>query len=199
MSPTYKEFLSDDAHRPGVLLFGGARMALLDIEAGFWGLHRQMEALVGQRLTDSVLQQAGANGGASFARAFLGERPAADGAQALRDCIGAYQAAGFGRFEIETLEWPFDLAQGKPVGRLVIRGIDAFEAWMMRQHAQEEAEGPVCAYSAGKHAAFANEAGLLSFSRPWVQMPEGEALRGEWGETVKKRSLCHDPPHRRHG
>ena len=73
-------------------------MALLDVEAGFWGLRRQMEALVGQRLTDSVLQQAGANGGASFARAFLGERPAADGAQALRDCIGAYQAAGFGRF-----------------------------------------------------------------------------------------------------
>jgi len=50
---------------PGVLYFGGARMALLDIEAGFWGLRRQLEALVGQRLTDAVFQQAGANGGAS--------------------------------------------------------------------------------------------------------------------------------------
>jgi len=166
-----------------------------------------MEALVGQRLTDSVLQQAGVNGGASFARAFVGKRPAADGAQALRDCIAAYQAAGFGRFEIEALEWPFgcpfDLAQGKaqgkPIGRVLIRATDTFEAWMMRQHAQEQAEGPVCAYSAGEHAAFANEAGLLSSSRPWVQMPEGEALRGEWGEAVKKRSLCHDLPHRRHG
>ena len=50
-------------------------MALLDIEAGFWGLRRQMEALVGRRLTDAVLQQAGANGGTSFARASVGQTP----------------------------------------------------------------------------------------------------------------------------
>ena len=54
----------------GVLQFGGSRMALLDIEAGFWGLRRQIEALIGERLASSVLQQAGANGGASFARSF---------------------------------------------------------------------------------------------------------------------------------
>jgi hypothetical protein len=47
--------------RPGVLRFGGARMALLDIEAGFWELRRQLEALAEPRLTNIVLQQAGAN------------------------------------------------------------------------------------------------------------------------------------------
>ena len=52
----------------GVLHFGGARMALLEIEAGFWSLRRQIEALIGERLTSSVLQQAGVNGGASFAK-----------------------------------------------------------------------------------------------------------------------------------
>ena len=96
MTETYRSLLSED--QPGVLRFGGARMALLDVKDGFWGLRRQIEALVGRRLADMVLQQAGANGGASFARAFAGE---AGDAQALRDCIAAYQAAGFGLFEVE--------------------------------------------------------------------------------------------------
>ena len=155
MSVTYHALLSGDRDRPGLLRFGGARMCLLDIEAGFWGLRRQMEALVGRQLTDSVLQQAGANGGASFAQSFLGQAPATDGAQALRDCVAAYQAAGFGQFEIEALEWPFGYAQGKPIGHAVIRAWDTFEAWMMRQHGQA-AEGPVCAYSAGVLVGFVN-------------------------------------------
>ncbi len=50
----------------GFLQLSGARMALLDIEAGFWGIRRQIEALNGTRLTNSVLQQAGVNGGALF-------------------------------------------------------------------------------------------------------------------------------------
>ena len=147
MDPTYQDFLSEDPQRPGVLRFGGARMALLDVGAGFWGLRRQMEALVGPRLTDAVLQQAGVNGGASFARAFAPDVSPQTAAQALRDCIAAYQAAGFGRFQIEVLEWP--------VGRVVVRAWDAFEAWMMRQHGRQ-AERPVCAYSAGVLVGFVN-------------------------------------------
>ena len=132
---------------PGHLLFGGARMAFLDIEAGFWGLRRQLEALVGRRLTDSVLQQAGANGGASFARSFIPRVPPQDVERALRECLAAYQAAGFGRFEIELLEWP--------IGRVVVRARDTFEAWMMRRHGQRS-EAPVCAYSAGVLVGFVN-------------------------------------------
>jgi PAS domain-containing protein len=130
-----------------MLRFGGARMALLDIEAGFWGLRRQIKALVGERLTDSVLQQAGANGGASFAAAFTSHSPAADPPQLLRECVAAYQAAGFGRFEIELLEWP--------LGRVLIRGQDTFEAWMMGQHNQD-ADSPACAYAAGVLVGFVN-------------------------------------------
>jgi len=159
MALTYRDFLSEDKDRAGVLYFGGARMALLDIEAGFWGLRSQIEALVGRRLTDVVLQQAGVNGGASFARAFIGQTPAIDGAQALRDCVASYQAAGFGRFEIEVLEWPFgpkrSSAQDRPIGRVLIRGTGTFEAWMMRQHTPV-AEEPVCAYSAGVLVGFVN-------------------------------------------
>jgi PAS domain S-box-containing protein len=145
MSPDYETFLSEE--RPGVLCFGGARMALLDVEAGFWGLRRQMEALVGRQLTDTVLQQAGVNGGASFARSFVKQSPDADGAQALRDCVTAYQAAGFGRFEVEILEWP--------IGRVIVHGKDTFEAWMKREH-DRLPESPVCAYTAGVLVGFVN-------------------------------------------
>jgi PAS domain S-box-containing protein len=141
--------------RPGVVQFGRVRMALLDVEAGFWSLRRQMEAMVGPRLTDSVLQQAGSNGGASFARAFVAERPVSHGGQAFRDCVAAYQAAGFGRFEVELLEWPFGHAQGKPIGRALIRGMDTFEAWASLQH-EGLSEAPACAYSAGVLVGFAN-------------------------------------------
>jgi signal transduction histidine kinase len=163
MALTYRDFLSEDKDHAGVLYFGGARMALLDIEAGFWGLRRQVEALVGRRLTDAVLQQAGANGGASFARAFAPDVSPDTAAQALRDCIASYQAAGFGQFEIEVLEWPFGhaqdrpfgKAQDRPIGRVLIRGADTFEAWMMRQHGQK-VDSPACAYTAGVLVGFVN-------------------------------------------
>ena len=144
MSDSYHDLLQQDTQHPGVLRFGGARMALLDIEAGFWALRHHLEALVGRQLADTVLQQAGAVGGASFARAFVGSQPE-DGAQALRDCIAAYQAAGFGRFEVETLDWP--------IGRAVIRATDAFEAWSATRHGKERL---ACAYTAGVLVGFVN-------------------------------------------
>ena len=101
--------------QPGLLRFGGARMALLDVKDGFWGLRRQVEALVGRRLTDTVFQQAGVNGGASFARSFVGT---ASDEQALRDCIAAYQAAGFGQFEIEVLDCRGPHARGDALENL---------------------------------------------------------------------------------
>lgn len=126
--------------RIGGPLFGGKRMALLEIEAGFWGLRRQMEALVGRQVTDTVLQQAGINGGAAFARALAVNVPLQKQAQALRDCLAAYQTAGFGSFTLEVVEWP--------PGRVVVRARDTFEAWATRQHGQIS-QAPVCAYSSG--------------------------------------------------
>ncbi len=145
MIQTYRDFLSEE--REGVLCFSGARMALLDIEAGFWSLRRQMEALVGPRLTDAVLQQAGANGGASFARSFMGQTTAGDEPQVFKDCIAAYQAAGFGKFEIDELEWP--------LGRVLIRAQDTFEAWAMCQSQRDQGR-LACAYTAGVLVGFIN-------------------------------------------
>ncbi len=144
MNDSYPELLQQDAQRPGVLLFGGVRMALLDIEAGFWALRQHLEALVGRRLADAVLQQAGAVGGASFARTFIDPQQD-NSASALRDCIAAYQAAGFGRFEVETLDWP--------IGRAVIRATNAFEAWAATRHGVEQFS---CAYTAGVLVGFVN-------------------------------------------
>ncbi|MAU00562.1 MAG: hypothetical protein CL608_25745 [Anaerolineaceae bacterium] len=130
----------------GILRFGGARMALLDIEAGFWGLRQQLEALVGHQLTDSALQQAGANGGAAFARAFAPDVTADTAVSIFRDCVAAYQAAGFGQFTVEIMEWP--------IGRVIVHGHNTFEAWMMQQHKQAEASA--CVYTAGVLVGFIN-------------------------------------------
>jgi signal transduction histidine kinase/predicted hydrocarbon binding protein len=133
---------------PGFLRFGGARMVLLDIEAGFWGLRRHLEALLGDALTNSVLQQVGANGGASFASAFIA--PGKDTAQqdvAFAECVRAYQEAGFGQFEIVQQTWP--------IGRLVVQGRDTFEGWMMTENGLQ-AQSPACAYTAGVLVGFIN-------------------------------------------
>ncbi len=150
----YHPLLSQE--RPGVLHYGGARITLLDVEASFWGLCRHLEALVGGRLSAAVLQQAGVNGGASFARTFIGK--GVGDAQALRDCIAAFQAAGFGRFEIVELEWSSGPDKQLRPDRILIRGTDTFEAWMVRQHGQL-AEAPVCAYTSGVLVGFVNVLG----------------------------------------
>ena len=140
-----KAFLNNEEN--GILSFGGARMALLDIEAGFWGLRRQMEALVGRQLTDNALQQAGANAGASFARAFVPQVGTEGGESAFHACVAAYQAAGFGQFEVEMLEWP--------PGRMRITGHNTIEAWMIRQH-EPQTKQMVCVYTAGVLVGFVN-------------------------------------------
>jgi PAS domain S-box-containing protein len=139
------DYLSSE--HPGQLYFGGARMALLDIEASFWGLWRQMEALAGRQLADSVLQQAGANGGASFARSFISPTYADDAARHFRECVAAYQAAGFGRFKVVKLEWP--------IGRILVEASDTIETWMQARHTHL-ASGPVCSYASGVLVGFVN-------------------------------------------
>jgi signal transduction histidine kinase/predicted hydrocarbon binding protein len=144
--------ISDDLIRllteksSGILQLGGARMAILDIESGFWGIRRQIKALLGTALTNSVFQQAGANGGASFARSFLSGL-GISGLEAFSACLQIYQSAGFGQFEIKNIEWP--------IGRIHIRADQAFEAWMMGQNDQTVQE-PCCAYTAGVLVGFVN-------------------------------------------
>lgn len=138
---------------PGFILYGGARMALLDVESGFWAIRRQLEALVGRSLADGLLQQAGANGGASFARSLLETSglDSADGRRVFDECLAAYEAAGFGRFEVVAARWP----AGRGPSRIVVRGTDTIESWMCRRHEQTVAS-PVCSYTAGVLVGFVN-------------------------------------------
>ncbi|MBS3753363.1 MAG: GAF domain-containing protein [Anaerolineales bacterium] len=144
----YESFLEE--RKPGHLLFGQARMALLDVKAGYWGLRRQLEVFVGPRQRDLVLKQAGVNGGASFARSFVGSQPT-DPKQALRDCLAAYQAAGFGQLTIQEMEFPFSNEEG----HILIQADDTFEAWAAIEN-NEIKHGPVCAYTAGVLVGFVN-------------------------------------------
>jgi len=125
---------------PGILQFCGARIALLEIESGYWSIRHQMDTMFGLRMSNAVLQQAGANAGASFAKPFSSEQ-ADERSTGFQSYLQAYQEAGFGRFEIKLLEWPS--------GRSVIRAHDTFEAWMMLKHGQLLDEKEVCAYTTG--------------------------------------------------
>lgn len=144
---------SDDVSRflseisPGFLKFGDVRMVLLDIEAGFWGIRRQVEALIGSKLTNSVFQQAGANGGASFAASFGTSKDALAQGQLFANCVQAFQIAGFGKFEIKKAVWP--------IGSVTVLARDVFEAWITQRHGTQT-EGPVCAYTAGVLVGFVN-------------------------------------------
>ena len=63
--------------------------------------------------------------GAALARALVGGEDDASPAESITACLAAYQAAGFGRFAVEAMDWPN--------GRAVIRGEDAFETWPVRR------------------------------------------------------------------
>jgi signal transduction histidine kinase/predicted hydrocarbon binding protein len=139
------DLLCGDEDRPGVLHSGAARVAMVDLE-GFWALRAQVEALVGHRSTGAALQQAGIRGGASLARAWRAHGLASEPAEhALLDSVAAFQALGFGRFEVETLDLPG--------GRVIIRGVDTFEARMAGRHRRAVAE-PACFYTAGVFLGF---------------------------------------------
>ena len=133
--------------QPGFVRFGDARMALFDIEAGFWSIRRQVESLVGFKLTNSVLQQAGSNGGASFAQSLGSPTDVSEQQQLFESCLFAYQTAGFGEFEILSMEWP--------IGHVTIRANEAFEAWAEKQHTRKSGH-PACAYTAGVLVGFVN-------------------------------------------
>jgi signal transduction histidine kinase len=130
----------------GTIELGGARIALLDIESGFWSIRRQVEMLIGTGLTSTVLQQAGANGGASFAQNFIPNH-SFDAPQTFSTCVQIYQVAGFGQFEIASLEWP--------LGRILIQANQTFEAWAQLQNDQPS-PSPCCAYTAGVLVGFIN-------------------------------------------
>lgn len=130
----------------GELELGSARMVLFDILGGFWGIYQQMEALIGEKLSASVLRQAGANGGASFAQKFL----SADdlGSEiAFKACLQAYATAGFGSFDISSINWQ--------EGRIQISAQNAFEAWMHQQNG-DDCSSPMCSYTAGVLVGFMN-------------------------------------------
>jgi PAS domain S-box-containing protein len=122
-------------------------MALLDLEAGFYSLRRQIEGLAGKDLADAVLQQAGAQGGASFAKSFIQTLDSVDTPGLFRECLASYQAAGFGEFEIQEMDWENH--------RIRVKAVNAFEAWVRKQKG-ESAENPVCAYTAGVLVGFMN-------------------------------------------
>ncbi len=132
---------------PGVLNFGAARTALLEIKSGFWTIRSQMDVLVGTRLTNTILQQAGVNGGSSFAVSFGNPPDEIEDVHFFEICLQSYQSAGFGNFNLMEADWQ--------TGKAVIHAQEAFEAWMMLQQGQSSA-GPMCAYTSGVLVGFIN-------------------------------------------
>jgi hypothetical protein len=126
-----------ELYRPGVLSFHGMRAAILDLEAGYWNMRASLESLIGKHLTQTVLQQSGVAAGAAMTRAL---QPAGSSEEMLRDCLAAYQAAGFGCFELEQL----DLQSGYAT----IKAIDTADAWLAARH-EEDSAHHACHYTTG--------------------------------------------------
>ncbi|NTV36549.1 MAG: PAS domain S-box protein, partial [Anaerolineaceae bacterium] len=144
--------MKDDTHHlrqehPGILRLNNARVALLDIETGFWDLRQQLDALTGKRIANSVLHQAGANGGAAFARSFSPSILKKDATDLFKTCLASFQAAGFGNFSIQK--------QDMASGRMTITARDTIESWMFQQHGKSS-DDPACAYIAGVLVGFIN-------------------------------------------
>jgi PAS domain S-box-containing protein len=135
--PDKKTNINIQLQRPGVLTFHGMRAALLDLEAGYWNLRARLEALIGQRLTDTALQQTGVSAGMSMARAI---QPAGSPEDIFRDCLAAYQASGFGCFTIEQFN--------EQSGRAQVRAVDTADAWLAARHTKISATS-TCHYTAG--------------------------------------------------
>ena len=135
-----KESSDPQEPSPGVLQQRGLRVALLEIDASFWSIRRQMDELIGSSLASSVLKQAGVGGGTSFAESVGVAKNVQEQAHNFDICLKTFQSAGFGKFDIQSL----DLASGKAE----IHVHEAFEAWAMLQHGQQNGI-PACAYTSG--------------------------------------------------
>ncbi|MBN1486943.1 MAG: GAF domain-containing protein [Anaerolineae bacterium] len=125
---------------PGVLCLDDTRIAILNIETGFWELRDQLESWIGRQMTQTILQQTGIRGGLALANVLLESVPQGTPDQALQICLDSYQAMGSGQFKVIESQWP--------LGYVKIAATDAFEAWAAQQKNYTHTE-PLCAYTSG--------------------------------------------------
>lgn len=129
---------------PGEIRLAGMRMCLLDIETSFYGLRKSLEAVVGPAAS-AIIYESGLKGGRSYGSAVLRHRLMSPDADGFRQAVHEYSEGGFGRFDVEVLDFP--------KGHAVIRCAEplSFEAYACLAN-DDPREGPVCDFSRGVFA-----------------------------------------------
>jgi PAS domain S-box-containing protein len=133
--------------RRGWIEVGGARMSLVEIKGGFYGMREVFAQEVGET-DDDLVCRSGFQGSTSFMTSAMEANQITADEDGFRSAVDTYSQAGFGNFEVAELFWSR--------GWAIIRCNDSFEGWAYVQN-QNLQSRPKCDYSRGVLLAFMSE------------------------------------------
>lgn len=133
--------------RRGWIEVGGARMSLIDIKGGFYGLREVLASEVGDT-EDDLVCEAGIQGSTSFMVSAMESGRLAANEDGFRGAVDTYSDAGFGNFEIAELFWSR--------GWAIVRCNDSFEGWAYVENRNVQ-NRPKCDYTRGVLMCFMSE------------------------------------------
>ncbi len=136
-----------DFVRRGWIEVGGARMSLVEIKGGFYGLREVLARQVGET-EDDLVCHAGLQGSASFMTSAMESGQIAADKEGFKSALDTYSEAGFGNFEAAELFWKR--------GWAIIHCSDSFEGWAYVQNENLQS-CPKCDYTRGVLLAFMSE------------------------------------------
>jgi len=136
-----------DFVRRGWIEVGGARMSLVEIKGGFYGMREVLAREVGEP-ADDLICHAGIQGSASFISSSIESKELTADRNGFIGAVDTYSHAGFGNFEIAELFWS--------KGWAIIRCADSFEGWayVANDNLQDR---PKCDYTRGVLQTFMRE------------------------------------------
>ena len=95
--------------KQGWLQVGSARTALIDVAGGFYRLRREIEALAGIDVAERSFYAAGRDATVSVIGSLVDDGQISKDAAGFHKAVTAYADAGFGRFQVSSL----DLSAGR--------------------------------------------------------------------------------------
>ncbi|RJP15980.1 MAG: PAS domain-containing protein [Candidatus Abyssobacteria bacterium SURF_5] len=130
--------------RRGWIEVGGARMSLVDIKGGFYGMREVLAREVGDTADDLVCH-AGIQGSTSFVSSSIETKELTPDENGFISAVETYSESGFGNFQIAELFWS--------KGWAIIRCADSFEGWAYAANNNLQSRSK-CDYTRGVLQAF---------------------------------------------
>jgi PAS domain S-box-containing protein len=133
--------------RRGWIEVGGARMSLVEVKGGFYGIREVLAREVGDT-EDDLVCHAGIRATISFMTSAIESKQLTPDENGFRGAVDTYSEAGFGNFEIAELFWSR--------GWAIIRCSDSFEGWAYVANEKVQSR-PKCDYTRGALLTFMSE------------------------------------------